>query len=228
MIDENLFRLIKMYESLLKADKLNRTENLNKYKETAIKIDSNVFSSFLENISHFNEHNHTLESELEFLENIRDEYKEISDLQIRFKNTCELYGDGIKLSNLLQVKIDYINDRINAIKGYLININNIEKNKIEIQELNVQLINEEKKQKFLEDKIIELENGLKNNFVNIEGRLLVDGKLQYTSIQTEYSNLGFDVCELLKNWIKLYLNIIKRELKLLSQLKHLRFVIIVY
>ena len=199
IIDENLFRLTKMYESLLKVDKSNRIENLNKYKENAIKIDSMVFTTFLENISHINEHNHTLESELEFLESIKDEYKEISDLQTRFKNVCELYGDNIELSDLSQVKIDYIDERINAIKGYLINNKNIEKNKIEIQELNEQLISEEKKQKFLEDKIVELERTLKDTFVNTEGRLLVDGKLQYTSILTEYNKLGFDVCELLKN-----------------------------
>ena len=199
MIDENLFRLTKMYESLLKVDKFNRDENLNKYKENAIKIDLMVFTTFLENISHINKHNHTLESELEFLENIRDEYNELSDLQTRFKNICELYGDIIKLSDLSQIKIDYINERINTIKGYLINNKNIEKNKIEIQKLNEQLINEEKKQQFLEDKIVELERELKDNFANIEGRLLVDGKLQYTSVLTEYDKLGFDVCELLQN-----------------------------
>lgn len=199
IIDENLFRLTKMYESLLKVDRINRVENLNKYKENAIKIDSALFDAFLEKISHINEHNHTLEKELSFLESIRDEYKELNDLQVRFKNVCELYGDSLKLSDLSRVKIDYINERISTINGYLINNKNIEKNKIKIQELNEQLINEEKKKKFLEDKIVELEKILKDSFANTEGRLLVDGKLQYTSVLTEYENLGFDVLELLNN-----------------------------
>ena len=199
LIDDNLLKLAKMLESLLKVDTSSRDINLKKYKDIVIEIDSKTYDSFLDEIKQINLYNHTLEDELKILEKLKDTYNQLNELQCNFKNVCELYNDDLKLSDLTVINIDYIDNRINVINGYLINVKNIENNKKLIQELNEELINEEKKKNFLDNKLLELERILKDNFISAEGRLLVDGRLQYTSILSEYSGLGFDANELLND-----------------------------
>ena len=200
IIDDNMYRLAKMQEKLLRVSNANRKDNLKQYKQTVSQIDSKAYAGLLEEIKHIDEHNHSLESELEFLGNIKNAYEQLLELQQNFKNLCEMYGeDELKLSDLSRLNIEYIDNRINAINGYLQNIKNIDTNKVKIQELSEELIDEEKKKIFLDKKILDLENSLRENFVNAEGRYVVDGKLIPTSVTLEYQKIGVDINKLLED-----------------------------
>ena len=200
IIDDSMFKLARMQEALLKASNLNREENLSNYKKTVLQIDEKAYNDILEEIKHIDEHNQTLESELVFLEKIKQTYEQLLELQLSFKRVCDLYGDNdLHLSDLSLLNIDYIENRINAIKGYLLNIKNIETNKLKIQTLNEDLADEEKKKIFLDRKLLELEDSLRENFLNAEGRYASAGKLIPTSVVQEYQNSALDFSELMKD-----------------------------
>lgn len=200
VVDENMFKLAKMQESLLKATHLNRDENLKKYIKTVVQIDTQAFAELLEETKHIGEHNQSLEEELQFLEGIKSCYDQLLELQLGFKRICELYGnDELKLSDLSQFNIEYIENRINTINGYLINIKNIEINKERTQKLGEQLVFEEKKRDLLSKKLLDLEDELKRNFINAEGRFIVNGELQYISVVSEYEKLEIDFERLLSD-----------------------------
>ena len=198
VIDDNLLRLSKMQEALLRNSNENREENLRKYKQMVIEIDACAFADILEQIEHIDEHNHTLEEELKFLETIKECYTQLDELQSRFKNVCELYGNTtLVLSDLSKLNIDYIDSRISAISGYLINLKNIEDNKQRLEELSKQLVSEEKKKDYLSKKLLELECMLRDSLADSEGRFFEDGKLKYVSVLSEYQEIGFDFRRLL-------------------------------
>lgn len=205
IIDENMYRLAKMQEKLLKVSNTNQEENLNKYREIVSQIDTKAYSDILEEIKHINEHKQSLETELAFLEKIKKAYDQLLELQLSFKNICYTHGNiDLKLSNLSRLNINYIEDRMNAISGYLINIKNIESNKKRIQELNEQLINEEKKKELLDSRISSLEETLKYNFINAEGRFIANEQStqlnsQPISVISEYQKINLDFEDLLKN-----------------------------
>lgn len=204
VIDDNMFKLARMQEALLKVSTSNKEENLKNYKRTVAEIDAKAFEDVLEETKHIDEHNRSLEEELQFLEKIKKAYDQLLELQLGFKRNCEIYGDTeLKLSDLSRLNIEYIENRINAINGYLINLKNIETNKKRLQELNEKLIEEEKKKLSLDKKLLELDELLINNFYSSEGRCIVDGKLQYTSVITEYEKIGLDIKGLLDDGVLL-------------------------
>ena len=204
IVDDNMFRLAKMQETLLKVSEINRPENLKKYKEIVLQIDAKAFSDILEEIKHIDEHNHSLESESQFLDKIRSEYNQLLELQQWFKKVCSLYGENdLKVSELSQLNIEYIENRINAINGYLMNLKNIETNKNKLKDLSEQLADEEKKKMFLSRKLSELEDVLRENFLSAEGRILVDGKLEQTTVIAEYKKIDLDVEVLLEDTSRL-------------------------
>ena len=217
VIDENLLRLSKMQEALLKVSNIsNREENLDKYIKTITEIDRLTFSFLMEKIKQNTEHNRTLENELAFLEQIKGYYEQVNEMQMGFRNICELYGDNkLKLSDISQIDIEYIDNRISVISGYLINIKNIKDNKNRLQELNENLIKEEKNSRILSQRLIEFEKKLRDNFINAEGRIIDGGKLDYISIVSEYKKLGYDLVILLddKLLIDNNLSILNDELK---------------
>ena len=110
VIDENLLRLSKMQEALLKvSNNSNRDENLDKYIKTITEIDKLTFSFLMEKVKQNDGHNHTLENELAFLEQIKDCYDQVNEMQIGYRNICELYGDSkLELSDISQIDIEYI------------------------------------------------------------------------------------------------------------------------
>ena len=164
--DDNMFRLAKMQETLLKVSVSNREENLKKYQELVTQIDAKAFVDILEKIKHIDEHSHSLEEELQYLEEIKNVYNQLLELQLSFKGVCELYGDNsLELSDLTQLNISYLDDRINAINGYLVNLKNIEENKKKLQELNEQLVNEERKKDLFTNRLKTLEDELIHNFM---------------------------------------------------------------
>ena len=130
VIDDDKLKLAKMQERLLRATDSNRENNLNNYRKTVSEIDSEVFGSLLEVVKTIGEHNHSLEEELEFLRGIKESYEQLRELQLGFISVCELYGsDDLGLSDLSQLNIEYIENRIVVIEGYLLNIRNIETKK---------------------------------------------------------------------------------------------------
>ena len=217
VIDENLLRLSKMQEALLKvSNNSNRKENLDKYIKTITEIDKLTFSFLMEKIQQNTEHNRTLENELTFLEQVKSYYEQVNEMQMGFKNVCELYGDSkLKLSDISQINIEYIENRISIISGYLINKKNIDDNKKRLQELNDDLIKEEKNSRILSQRLIEFEKKLRDNFINAEGRIINGGKLDYISIVSEYKKLEYDLVSLLddKLLIDNSLSILNNELQ---------------
>lgn len=223
VIDENLLKLCKMQETLLKVSKNDKESNIEKYKAIAIEIDKHSFSSLLEELNQYDKHNQTLEDELQFLEQIKSYYEQLLEMQLSFKRVCELYGDGnIQLSDLSQINIEYINSRVNAISGYLVNLKNIEDDKEKLEDLNEQLVAEEKKKSFLSKKLLELEDLLRESFSNAEGRAIEDGQLKSVSIISEYKDLGYNFKALLvdcETLDKLLTEVDKEKVELEEKLK---------
>jgi len=198
MIDDNMYKLSRMQESLLKVT--NNEVNLNNYVNTVTEIDHKAFNALMDMMKDFDKYNQTLEDELIYLEKIKEAYNQLSETQMRFKSVCEQYGkNDLKLSDMSQLNIEYIENRISAINGYLINIKNIDKNKKRIEVLNEQLIDEEKKRDYLNKKILILEKNIKDDFVRASLKQVVFGKLETFSIISEYERLGYNVLSLLQN-----------------------------
>jgi len=194
-----MFKLAKMQETLLKRSVDNRERNLENYCQTVIQLDSQAFSSLVDELNLISEHNRTLEEELQFLEQIKNSYEQLYELQLTFKRVCEDYGKELKLSDLSQINIPFINKRLSIISGYLVNQKNIVINKERLDKLNDQLVNEEKNNKFIIERLLNYEKILRENFVSAEGRAIVGGKLQYISVVSEYKEVGYDFKELLQN-----------------------------
>ena len=214
VIEENMFRLVKMQETLLKVSSVNRKENLEKYAKTVSEIDAKAFESIVEKTKHIDEHNQTLEDEVTFLKELKEIYDQLIQLRYNFEENCKKYGNiELQLSDLSSLNIEYIENRINAIESYLINLKNIETNKDKLQKLNGQLIDEEKKKLTLDSKLKDLEKSLIDGFGNIEGRAVIDGKLEYTNIILEYKKINFDLERLLNDneYLNSSLSYIRRE-----------------
>ena len=205
VINESKLKLLKMKEKLLEVAIENRDEIINDYQKIASEIDHEIFEKLLENVENTNLYNHTMEEQLDILNNINREYKELFDLQSGFKNIYSTYSNKtFELSDLSIFNIDKLRDKINAIQGYLLNNEKIDNYKTMLDELNVDLANEEKKKIQIQRKFLDLEEKLKNNFINAEGRLYDSyGNLEYTSITDEYKKASFDIKDLLNNRNKL-------------------------
>ena len=110
-LDDNMFKLAKMLETLLKISSVDRKQNLEKYKKTVLEIDMKAFDSILREVEHLNGRNQPLEKELPFLESLKAAYNQLVELQSGFKEVCKLYGDSdLKLSDLSRLNIEYIED----------------------------------------------------------------------------------------------------------------------
>lgn len=198
VIDSQMLNLARMQEAVLRKSTNDKESNLEKYKGTVIKIDAVAFDSILSELEQFDQHNQTLEEELQYLEQIKDSYNQLLELQCSFKRVCELFGDNyLKLSDLSQINSEYIENRVNVINGYLITIKNLEINKNKLQELNIELIDEEKKKRFFREKMLDFEESLRKQFLDAEGRVIEDGKHIPTSVILEYKKLGYDFEKLL-------------------------------
>lgn len=214
VIDDNMLKLAKMQEKLLKMSSNNKESNIEQYKITTAKIDKQAFESLLKELEQVNIHNQSLEEELEFLETIKNYYNQLYELQLSFIRVLEEYNSNkINLSDLKQIDIEYINTRIDTINGYLINKKNLETNKKRLEQLSEELVEEERKNKYQEEKLLEYESALRENFLNAEGRTIEAGKLQYISVQSEYSSLGYNLKYLLENKDELQQELTKIELE---------------
>lgn len=198
LIDDRMLNLARMQEVLLERSLNDRKYNLEKYKNTVKTIDKEAFSYILTELEQIKEHNQTLEDELQFLQSIKASYEQLLEQQLSFRRICELYGDKeLELFDLSVIDIDYIENRINLISGYLINLKNLDINKEKIAKLNEQLFEEEKKHDFLNKKIQDYEQLLRDIILNAEGRISVDGNLVPTSAILEYKKIELDLKTLL-------------------------------
>lgn len=198
LIDDRMLNLARMQEVLLERSLNDRKYNLEKYKNTVKTIDKEAFFYILTELEQIKEHNQTLEDELQFLQSIKASYEQLLEQQLSFRRVCELYGDKeLELFDLSVIDIDYIENRINLISGYLINLKNLDINKEKIAKLNEQLFEEEKKHDFLNKKIQDYEQLLRDIILNAEGRISVDGNLVPTSAILEYKKIELDLKTLL-------------------------------
>ena len=203
-IDDNMFKLIKMQESLLKVATGDRSYHLSNYVKNVMMIDKKLFDELVDIMKGTSEYNQTLEEELVHLEKVKSAYNQVLEFQMRFRNVCESYGkDDLELSDMSLLNIKYIDERISVINGYLTNIKNIEENKDKLEELNDKLVNEEKKREFLEKKIELFEKKLREDFIYASLKQVVFGKLESYDIIFEYSKLGYDAVRLLDNPLEL-------------------------
>lgn len=199
-IDKIKMRTLRFYEALLKHNAPDKEKNLSDYKNTAVQIDKEAFDNIIDVTKCISDHNQSLEEELEFLEGIVNTYNQLLELQTEFKKSCKVYGStDIELSDLSILNIEYIKNRLSAIKGYLTNIKDIDANKERLQELNGLLIEEEKKKIVLDKRLLDLENILRSNFVNTEGRVIINGKLVPINVSMECKKIGIEFANLLND-----------------------------
>lgn len=198
-IDEQKLKLLKMMESLLKTGNASN-EEVNRYKDIVTKIDSESFNKIKDMINNIANHNHTLNEELKLLEEVNEAYEQLELIRCRFKNVYEIYlNDSLDLTDVEILKIEQIRNRINAIRGYLLNTANIDKYKDELSKLNNRLIEEDKKSDFFKKRIAQCDEELEQNFLNAEGRIQDGDQIKYTSIFNEYMESGINIRDIICN-----------------------------
>ena len=201
VIDETKLKLLKMKEKLLEVMIEDNKNVLKDYKDLAIEIDKSLYESLLEKIKSTNYNSLPLEEQISFLSEIENDYNEYNEFRCKCLNTFELYSDEeLILSPISNIVIDNIKERISTISGYLINNKNLEKDRKELEKLNLELITEEKKKSSIEEKYLSLEKELKINLINAEGRIYdYNGNKKYTSIIEEYNGINIDLRHILDN-----------------------------
>lgn len=207
VVDKSKENLLTMKEKELEIGN-NKEKSLQEYKAIALEIDQEIYNHLISKVEKVNLHDLSLEEQLVVLEEIDEEYTDVYEKQCLYINTYQeafknVYGsldNTFELSDLSMILIDDIRNRIRVIQGYLINVKSIQENKEASEALNLDLIEESKKQDSLLAKYKELEVELKNNFLNTEGRNYdISGNLVYNSIATEYKNFELDLESLLND-----------------------------
>ena len=201
-INDNDYKLLKMNESLLSklsSDDDRFKKAIDTYKELAIKIDRSNYNDFIDKINKCS-NNQSLQEELEYLEELENDYGQLNEIQCRFRNIYNTYGldEDFKLSDLDRIDIDGISERRNLISGYLINNKNIADSKKKLDEYNDKLIALNKEEEDNSKRYHYLEEELKRMFLDAEGRI-VDSSMKYTSVKIEYSDNEFDLGILLED-----------------------------
>jgi len=198
--EDNNFKLLRMKEKLLDVTDNNRDTNLLDYREAAQNIDNMYFKELIDKLKESDNEPLSLEDELKYLSVVKEMYEQLEFMQYKFRNVYGKYTDDIlELNDLSRVNQDIIIDRINNISGYLINLKNINQGKKELEELSNQLILENKKKEVIETRILEYEDELRNNFLNAEGRKIMEGSIKYTSVLQEFNEIGIDLEKILED-----------------------------
>ena len=199
VIDENKMKLLKMKEKLLEVSFDNYQQHLADYKELAIEIDKQAYDALIEQIKNTDYYSLPLEEQAQVLTDIKGEYDSLNELQCSFRNVYRKYtSEELGLSDIHSILIDQIDDRINKIQGYLVNNYYLENNKKQLENLNLELIDEEKRRISAEARFHEMEKELRDNFLNAEGRITSNvNQIEYTSVIKEYNDNGFDLKQML-------------------------------
>ena len=201
VIDNNKRNLLNMKLKMLDLSVGNFTDNLNAYHEMAQEIDSECYKAIIQKIKNSNYNNLPLEEQLKFFIELIDDYNDLSNQQIIFKNEYKKYTeDALELSNLDTIMIDSVEARKNQIEGYLINAKNLKSNKIEIDRLNQALITATKEKENALKTITAIHRKLKDDILNARGRIQnSNGSLEVTSIAIEFRKYDLDLNELIGN-----------------------------
>ena len=119
-------------------------------------------------------------------------------MQYGFRNVYNKYtNDELGLSDLSNILIDNIRMRISNIQGYLINSRRLASDKDTVEKMNLQLITFEKKRNAAQERFLSMEKDLRYDFINAEGRLVVNGESKYASTVNEYNDQGIDLKKIL-------------------------------
>ena len=200
VIDDNKLKILRMKEKLLEVSTGNKDMILSEYKKMVLELDENMYNRLIDIIKNTIYHNLPLEEQLQGLTNLEGEYNSYNEFQCRYKENYEKYAhEKLELLPIDDIYIDKIKNKIDAISGYLINNQNLARYRSELERLNVELINAEKKKEAINSRLQLLEQELRNNVLNAEGRIDNNGSLEYASIRKEFEKYGFDLTNLLSN-----------------------------
>lgn len=189
-----------MKEKLLEVSTGNKDMILSEYKKIVLELDETMYNRLIDIIKNTIYHNLPLEEQLQGLTNLEGEYNSYNEFQCRYKENYEKYAhEKLELLPIDDIYIDKIKNKIDAISGYLINNQNLARYRSELERLNVELINAEKKKEAINSRLQLLEQELRNNVLNAEGRIDNNGSLEYASIRKEFEKYGFDLTNLLSN-----------------------------
>ena len=199
VVDNNKMKLLRMKEKLLEVSPDNYQNNLVDFRKLAIEIDNEVYNLLVNHIKETNYHDLPFEEQLDVLNNIVKEYDDLNELECSFKNIYQKYSnEQLDLSDLSNILIDAINDRISHIQGYLLNNSYLEKSKIELENLSLELISEEKRHNDALKLFDEKEEQLKTSFLNAEGRKKsINNDDSYISFISEFEDNSLDLRKLL-------------------------------
>lgn len=201
VIDDSKMKLLKMKERMLQISNGTNGGALADYKKLATEIDYQMYESLIAKVKKAQTHNYSLEEQLVLLNDIVEDYDDLYELRCSYQQLYARYtNDKLELSDLGNVLIDNIKNKKNIVEGYLVNNKNIVDNRNELEKLNFRLIQAENKKEEIQRKIDQLEQELRNNMMNAEGRIYSDiGSLKYTSIVQEYRDNSLDLNELLND-----------------------------
>ena len=199
-INDSDFKLMKMIVSLLNRENSQNiidNNNLNKFKELALKIDQENYLSYLNRLKEYH-HNIPLGQELDELEKLENAYNALQEMQCKFRNIyAKFSSETLSLSPMDDIDIKNIMARKNLVSGYLINLKNIEDCENKLENDSKKLIVENKKSDANKRMYEHLEEKLKTSFLRAEGR--INENLDYTSVLIEYKENGFDIKQMLED-----------------------------
>ena len=201
VINENDMRLLNMKRKLLEVSTNNIDDVLADYEELAKRIDNECYNQIVNEAKNVDFNNLSFEEQISLLSSIEEDYNYLNQLQWMIRNTYSKYTDNeIKLLDINNILIDNIVERISDIQGYLINIKNLNSNKMEIERLNNQLILLDKENDQAKKLMISIKNKIKDDIIAAEGRTYSErGNIEPISIVSEFKRYGIDLKNLLDN-----------------------------
>ena len=205
VINDNKMKLLKMKEKLLEVSNDNNDKLLEDYAKLALEIDNDYYNQIINEIRGIDYNSLSLEEQIKYLSEIEDDYNYLNQLQWMIRKTYEKYNDNeLNLSDISVILIDKIIQRISDIQGYLMNIKNLESNKIELDRLNYQLISLDKENERTKKIMIDIKNKLRNEIIKAEGRVYNSkGIIETISIVSEFKKYGINLKEIVDDSEKL-------------------------
>ena len=205
VINDNKMKLLKMKEKLLEVSNDNNDKLLKDYAKLALEIDNDYYNQLINEIKDTDYNSFSLEEQIKYLSEIEDDYNYLNQLQWMIRKTYEKYNDNeLNLSDISVILIDKIIQRISEIQGYLMNIKNLESNKIELDRLNYQLISLDKENERTKKIMLDIKNKLRNEIIKAEGRVYNSkGIIEAISIVSEFKKYGINLKEIVDDSEKL-------------------------
>ena len=205
VINDNKMKLLKMKEKLLEVSNDNNDKLLEDYAKLALEIDNDYYNQLINEIKDTDYNSFSLEEQIKYLSEIEDDYNYLNQLQWMIRKTYEKYNDNeLNLSDISVILIDNIIQRISDIQGYLMNIKNLESNKIELDRLNYQLISLDKENERTKKIMLDIKNKLRNEIIKAEGRVYNSkGIIEAISIVSEFKKYGINLKEIVDDSEKL-------------------------